>query len=101
MTGRVQYTNLYVPQIQFFVVRNTTKRELRTGARMQYIISAGGFRKAAATGNVVGMHVSIDHVADLHAGLLRDTEVRLDLLDRVAHGAQALTASTEHVRRGH
>jgi len=50
---------------------------------------------------VVSMDVSIDNVTNLHAGLLRDSEIRLDLLNGVAHGGQALTPSTEDVGRRH
>jgi hypothetical protein len=43
------------------------------------------------------MDVSINDVADLHAGFLGDAKIRFNLLDGIAHGAQAITSSNEAV----
>jgi len=70
MAGSVQDTNAHVAEIQFFVFFDATKLKSGSRAVVQYISSASGFGQAAATGNVVGVDVSINHIADLHAGLL-------------------------------
>jgi hypothetical protein len=97
----MQHADLDVAQFQFLVLRDAVKWELRARAGVQHVVSANGFGQLASTGKVVGMDVSVDNVADLHPGLLRDPQVRLNLFNRVAHGGQALAASTEDVRGRH
>jgi len=72
MAGSVQGTNSHVAEIQFFVVFYATKFKPRSHAIVQYIISTGGLGQAAAAGDMVSMDVSINHVVNLHAGLLGD-----------------------------
>src|SRR5215470_18157420 len=47
------------------------------------------------------MDVSVNHVADVHAGLGCNAKIRLNLLDGVAHGGQVLTTSAKDVGRCH
>jgi hypothetical protein len=47
---------------------------------------------------VVGVEVSVDDVKDHQAVFFRYVEVRLRIIDRVAHGAGSLSASAEYVR---
>ena len=53
--------------------------------------------KCSCRRNVVGMNMSIDHKSDTDPTFFGFVQIHLRVIDGVAHGAQALTPSTEHV----
>jgi hypothetical protein len=46
---------------------------------------------------VVGVNMGIYDVADLHSAFLGESQIKLGIIDWVAHGGQAFAASTENV----
>lgn len=49
---------------------------------------------------MVGVNMGIDDVADLHTTFFRHAQVGLRIVNRVAHGGQTVSSSTENVRGG-
>jgi hypothetical protein len=47
---------------------------------------------------MVGVYVRIHDVADFHSGFLGSPQIKLRLINGVAHGGQALASSTENIR---
>jgi hypothetical protein len=53
-----------------------------------------------SAGEMIGMQMCIDHIADLKTALLCSPHIKLDITDGVAHGALRFAASAKHVRSG-
>lgn len=76
-------------------------REVVAGscAGMQDVFRSRRRGEVSACGDVIGMNVGIDDVADLHPAFFRHAQIERGCVNRVAHGGQAFATSTEHVRR--
>jgi hypothetical protein len=89
-----------ISQIQYIAVVRGHKVVVCTCARMEHISGACLFGKSPASGNMIGVNMGIDHVLNLHPVLLRRSKIELDIINRVAHGGQALAASTKQIGNG-
>jgi len=69
MAWSVQCFELDIAQIQNIPFIHSEEFVMRCGTCMQDILCLSKFCKFAPSGDVVGMNVSIDHVAGLHAVL--------------------------------
>src|SRR5262249_52809018 len=98
VSRRVQDSDLNVSNIEDVILVHTPKRVARLRASMQHVLRTGKFRKLSRGGNVIGVNVCVDDIANLNLTLTRHTQIHLWLVDRVTHGAQALARSTEKIR---
>lgn len=69
-----------------------------TCAGVQNICGFGKGCQFSAAGDMVGVNMGVDDVADFHSTSFRHAHVGLRIVDRVAHGGQALSASAKYVR---
>ena len=65
------------------------------------ILRCSAFGKRPAARKMIRMNVGVDHIADFHPVAFGGSEVKLRIIDRVAHGDQAPTSSPEHIGRGY
>jgi hypothetical protein len=49
---------------------------------------------------VIGVHVGVDNVPNLHPGRECGARVQVDILDRIDDGADTVTATAKQIRRG-
>jgi hypothetical protein len=49
---------------------------------------------------VIGVHVSVNNVLDSHPLGFSRSEIKVGIINRVAHGGQTFATSTEQVRGG-
>jgi hypothetical protein len=66
---------------------------------MPHIVGAGGQCQLATARDVIGMHVRVDHVSDVHARLGRCADVCVDVLQWIDDGARGVTATSKQIRR--
>ena len=69
MAGRVQHLDGDVAELKHFAIAHATEGKCYVGSGEQHVVGAGGFGERAAGGNVIGVKVRVDDVADAHAGL--------------------------------
>ena len=96
----MQNLDLHITQIKNVSFIHGEKVVPGPGAGVQDVFGSRQFREFAPRGDVIGVNVSIDDIADLDAVLVRHTHVSLGIVDGIAHGAQTFSTSTEDIRGG-
>jgi hypothetical protein len=100
MAGRMQGLDLDITEVENIAFVHAEEVISGSGTRVEDVPGSHEFGELAPTGNVVGMNVGINDVADLQAVLLGYPQVGFGITNSVAHGGQALSPSTENIRGG-
>src|SRR4030095_8330769 len=99
VTRSMQHADADIAHVEFIAFVNRCKVEPRTRIRMQDILRTGQLHQLARTGNMVGMKVRVQHIANLHTGFFSKAQIYVNVFQRVAHGGLAFTRATEEIRR--
>jgi hypothetical protein len=67
--------------------------------QMPHIVSADGLCQPATARDVIGMHVRVDHVSDVHARLGCRADVCVNIVEGIDDGARGVTAASKQIRR--
>jgi hypothetical protein len=96
---RVQDLDRDVAEFQNISVSNAAKRKgcLRLGEKP--IFRACGFGQLAASRDVAGMQMRIDHIMNAHSGFVSRRQIGRDLTDRIYDGSGGAPSASEEVRR--
>src|SRR5437016_1980395 len=86
VTRSVQDADLYVAQIQVVSVAHRQELILDSGIRVKNVLCTRHLCQLAASRNMVGVDMRIYDVADLHSAFVGNLQVRLGIIDWVAHG---------------
>jgi len=100
VAGSMEDLDLDIAEVENITIIHPEEPIPGSRTRVQDVIGARQFGKLASGGDVVGMHMGIDDVADLCDVPLRYLQVRTGIVDWVAHGGQTLPASTEYIGGG-
>src|SRR5438093_409160 len=98
MAGCVQHFDRHIAHLDLLTVARSSRATRRRGL-VQHVLRADLLRKLAASRNVIGVHVCVEHVPNRHSCLAGCLKVRLNVLDGIDNGTHRVTAATEQIRR--
>src|SRR5262249_41893835 len=97
MSGSMQYLDRDVSQFEYVAVADFVEWEVYIRASEQHVLRACGLSQLAASGNVIGVQVRVDHVANAHSDFFGRAQVRRYVAEGVNNGSYRLASTTEHV----
>ena len=68
---------------------------------MTHVLGAGAIGEPPGARDVIGVHVRVDHVSDVHVRLGCRSHIQVDVVERIDNGAHRVTTAAEQIRRAH
>jgi hypothetical protein len=100
VSWRMRHLDRYVAEIQNVTLGHSTKGIPGAGAFVKNILRPCALGEFASAGEMIGMQMCIDHIADLKTALFCSPQIEFNVMNGVAHGALGFAASAKHVRSG-
>src|ERR1700674_3304378 len=99
VTRRMEHAYRDVAEVEHYSVFYSPKSEQRRRALVEAVLGSQRRRERTTSGNVVSVHVGVDHVENLEPERLGDRTIGVEVSARVNDGADAATPSAEDVGR--
>ena len=97
---RVEHLDLGVPHVQDFSVLDAPERVVRLGPGVDHVLRSGGLGELTSARDMIGVHMCVEDVADLHVPLLRLLQITPDVPDGIHDGPDSLGGTSEEVGHG-
>jgi hypothetical protein len=94
----VQDSDGYVAKLQNIPLVDTTEGKGHDSLGKKDIFGTGGLGEDAACGDVVGVEMGINYIADIHAQLLSSGEIGWDIAKWIDYGRNSLASASEEIR---
>src|ERR1700746_2549463 len=99
MPRRMQALDRDIAQLENFAVANAAEWKSNLGISEQHVLGTGGLRQIAARGDVICVHMRIDHTKDAHSGFVGRLQILSTIPNRVDDGGSRTAPAAKEIRR--